>query len=72
MAKAKELAQLVCSKGPIAVSLAKEVVNYGIEAPLGVGCDLEKAHFGAVCGSKDKLEGMTAFLEKRAPEFKGK
>ena len=72
MDKAKELAQLICSKAPIAVSLAKEVVNYGIEAPLGVGCDLEKAHFGAVCGSTDKLEGMTAFLEKRTPKFKGK
>jgi enoyl-CoA hydratase len=72
MDKAKELARLICSKAPIAVSLAKEVVNYGIEAPLGVGCDLEKAHFGAVCGSQDKLEGMTAFLEKRSPNFKGK
>jgi enoyl-CoA hydratase len=69
--KTMEMAQAICSKGPIAVAMAKECINRGLDVSLSVGCDLEKANFGSVCGTDDKNEGMEAFLKKRKPEFKG-
>ena len=70
--KAMAMAQTICSKGPIAIAMAKECINRGLDVTLSVGCDLEKANFGSVCGTDDKNEGMEAFLEKRKAEFKGK
>lgn len=71
MAKALEMATVIASKGPIAIQLAKESVNRGLDVTLSVGCDLEKANFGSVCGTGDKNEGMEAFLEKRQAKFTG-
>jgi len=70
--KALAMAAAIASKGPIAVRMAKECVNRGLDMPLSNALDLEKMNFGAVCGSYDKTEGCTAFLEKRKAEFKGK
>ncbi len=69
--KTMEMARAICSKGPVAVALAKECINRGLDVSLSIGCDLEKASFGSVCGTDDKNEGMEAFLNKRKPEFKG-
>jgi enoyl-CoA hydratase len=71
MEKALGMAAVIATKAPIAVQLAKECIHRGIETDLSTGCDLEKAHFGAVCGSADKSEGLGAFLEKRKPKFTG-
>ncbi len=71
MDKAIEMAELISSKGPIAIALAKECVNRGLDVTLTAGCDLEKANFGQVCASGDKNEGCEAFLEKRKAEFTG-
>ncbi|NOY88825.1 MAG: hypothetical protein GXO93_05475 [FCB group bacterium] len=71
MDKAMEMARLICSKAPIAISLAKECINRGLDGTLTAGCDLEKANFGQVCSTGDKNEGMEAFLEKRKPSFTG-
>jgi enoyl-CoA hydratase len=71
MDKAMELAHLICSKAPIAIAMAKECINRGLDVALSIGCDLEKANFGQVCGTGDKNEGMEAFLEKRKPQFTG-
>jgi len=71
MDRALEMANLIASKGPIAVQLAKECINRGIDINLTGGCDLEKANFGSLCGTGDKNEGMEAFLEKRKPNFTG-
>ena len=69
--KAIEMAKLIGSKSPLAIAVAKECVNRGLEGPLSAGCDLEKANFGSICGTADHKEGTTAFLEKRTPAFKG-
>jgi len=71
MDKALAMAQVICSKGPIAITLAKECINRGLDIALGQGCDLEKANFAQTCGTGDKNEGMEAFLEKRKPNFTG-
>jgi len=70
--KVMEMAQLICSKAPIAIGIAKECINRGLDISISVGCDLEKANFGQVCGTGDKDEGMKAFLEKRKPQFTGR
>jgi enoyl-CoA hydratase len=69
--KAKEMARSIALKGPYAVTIAKECVNRGIDINLTAGCDLEIASFGTIYGTKDALEGLNAFLEKRPPKFKG-
>lgn len=71
MEKAMGMAKTICAKGPIAVALAKECINRGLDGTLTAGCDLEKANFGQVCGTGDKNEGCEAFLEKRKPDFTG-
>ena len=71
MPKAMEMAEAICSKGPLAIQMVKECVNRGLDVILTAGCDLEKANFGSICGTGDKNEGMEAFLEKRKPSFTG-
>lgn len=71
MDKTMEMAATIASKGPLAVVMAKECINRGLDGNLTAGCDLEKANFGSICGTGDKNEGMEAFLEKRKPRFTG-
>ncbi len=71
MDKAFEMAAMIATKGPLAVAMAKECINRGLDVNLTAGCDLEKANFGSVCGTGDKNEGTEAFLEKRKPKFTG-
>lgn len=71
MDKAKTMAKAIASKAPIAVAIAKECINRGLDVNLSAGCDYEKNCFGTIYGTTDAKEGMTAFLEKRKAEFKG-
>lgn len=68
--KALEMAKLIASRGPLAVTAAKECINRGLDMPLSNGCDFEKLSFGAIAASKDMHEGLNAFLEKRDAVFK--
>ncbi|MBM7649667.1 enoyl-CoA hydratase/carnithine racemase [Bacillus ectoiniformans] len=72
MDKAMELAAVIASRGPIAVQKAKEAVTKGMEMPLAEGQKLEAKLFADICMTQDKNEGVTAFFEKRRPEFIGK
>jgi len=72
MEKARLLAGKILSKGPLAIVAAKKCVNEGLETDLASGCEIEIAEFGKIFGTEDKMEGTTAFLEKRKPEFRGK
>ncbi|MGB3210120.1 MAG: enoyl-CoA hydratase-related protein [Desulforhopalus sp.] len=72
MTECRELAEMICSRGPAAVRLCKEVVNNGMEMDLHRACSYEADLF-ALCFSEDEQkEGMTAFLEKRPPDFQNK
>ncbi len=68
----KNLAAKIASRGPLAVKLAKKCINLSLDVDLKTGCDYEATQFGVICTSQDKLEGTSAFLEKRKPNFIGK
>ena len=70
--EAKRAAGAIAAKGPIAVRLAKEAVDQAFEAPLSAGIEFERRAFYLARASEDATEGLTAFVEKRAPEFKGR
>ncbi len=72
MAKAKEMAGKIVSKGPLAIKAAKEAINLGLDVDIKSGCEHEAVLFAGICASEDKTEGTSAFLEKRKAEFKGK
>jgi enoyl-CoA hydratase/3-hydroxyacyl-CoA dehydrogenase len=70
--EARELALTIASRAPVAVRLAKDAVDFGIEAPLPSGLALEKQLATYTFTTEDLREGMKAYLEKRKPEFKGR
>jgi enoyl-CoA hydratase/3-hydroxyacyl-CoA dehydrogenase len=66
------LANKLAEGPPIALRLAKEALNLGTQVPLDIGLKLEANAFGIVLSTKDVMEGVSAFMSKRKPEFKGK
>ena len=71
MDAALELAREIAKNGPIGVAQAKFVLNYGTEASLGVALPLESKAYEVTIPTKDRLEALAAFAEKRKPVFKG-
>jgi len=65
-------AREIMKKGPLAISLAKEAVNEGTDLDIVSGLAIERRIFPMVFATEDRVEGVTAFLEKRKAEFKGK
>lgn len=72
MARCREIANTIASRGPLAVATVKKAVNFGLNVDLPSGCEYETTHFGAICASADQKEGCAAFLEKRKPNFTGR
>src|SRR5690349_11131975 len=70
--RAEAIAAKIIANAPLAVQYAMEAVNKGMEMTLAEGLYLEATLFGVCCATEDKTEGTTAFLEKRAAQFKGK
>lgn len=68
---AMALAREIAKNGPIGVAQAKFAINYGSECSLGVALPLESKAYEITIPTKDRLEALAAFAEKRKPIFKG-
>lgn len=66
------LASGIARNGPVAIQLAKEAILAGQDASLATALSLERKAFWLTFATEDKTEGISAFLDKRPPAFKGK
>ncbi|BDG43231.1 enoyl-CoA hydratase [Saccharococcus caldoxylosilyticus] len=71
MEKALEIAGQIAANAPIAVRQAKLAVNRGLDVDLATGLRLEQMAYEVTIPTKDRLEGLQAFKEKRKPVYKG-
>lgn len=69
--KAMEIADRIADNGPIAVAQAKIAINKGMEVDLQTGLELEQMAYAMTIPTEDRIEGLTAFKEKRKPQYKG-
>ncbi|XP_054751385.1 methylglutaconyl-CoA hydratase, mitochondrial-like isoform X2 [Lytechinus pictus] len=69
--RALELAREIATQGPIALRMVKKAVDKGIEVDIASGLAYEEAYYAQVIPTKDRMEGLIAFKEKRKPNFKG-
>ena len=69
MAAVDELCAQLTNKGANVLDFIKRAVDYGTETDLRSAAQYEAALFGVISGTQDKVEGMSAFLEKRPPVF---
>ena len=67
----REMAGKMAQKGPVAIQLAKDSINRGLNRTLDDGLALEAEAFSKCFATYDQKEGMDAFVEKRPPNFKG-
>jgi enoyl-CoA hydratase len=72
LVEAKRVAHAIAEKGPVATRLAKESVDRAFESTLATGLEAERRALYLAFASQDAKEGLTAFTEKRKPEFKGR
>ena len=70
--EARRMADHLAGFAPFVPRTMKAMVNFGMEASLAGALMFEKYAQGALVQTDDKVEGITAFLEKRPPDFKGK
>lgn len=71
LAQAESLAQEISNKAPLAIRACLEAVTRGSELPLAEALSLEAELFASLFATEDMREGTRAFLDKRAPVFKG-
>ncbi|MFP3081156.1 MAG: 3-hydroxyacyl-CoA dehydrogenase/enoyl-CoA hydratase family protein [Acidilobus sp.] len=69
--EARNLALKLAEKPPLALLAAKLAVEMGLESNIWAGLSLEAGLFGLLFSTQDVIEGVSAFLEKRKPSFKG-
>jgi enoyl-CoA hydratase len=72
MKVAKEFAKELADKAPVALKVAKSLIERGTDIDLKSALALEREGFGVVASSEDLQEGVSAFIEKRKPNWKGK
>src|ERR1700750_1185607 len=70
--RAEAILKQISANAPIAVKLSLEAANKGMDTSQAEGFALEASYFGICAATEDKKEGTSAFLEKRAPKFRGR
>jgi len=68
----RQSAAELAAKAPVALKVAKALINKGADMSLDAAIALEREGFGVVASTEDLQEGVSAFMEKRKPVFKGK
>jgi enoyl-CoA hydratase len=71
MAATLAVGDAIAARGPIAVRVAKQVMQDGQDADVRTAHALEQRAFGLIFSSDDRVEGTSAFVEKRDPDFQG-
>lgn len=71
MAESRKMAAAIAEGGPVAVQQAKYAVNHGMETDLQSGLTVESKAYAVCLPTKDRLEGLRAFREKRKPVYHG-
>jgi enoyl-CoA hydratase len=71
LSTAEAMARTIITKGQLAVRMSMKAINASLELPLSEGLKVEAGVFGESCSTADAQEGISAFLEKRKPAFKG-
>lgn len=72
LAEANKWAAEIAAGGPLALRAAKKAIDDGLERPLADGLAVERFAYEQVLSSQDRLEGLEAFAQKRAPLYKGR
>lgn len=72
METVRKFAMELAEKAPVALRIAKALINKGADMSLDAAIALEREGFGVVGSTEDLQEGVSAFIEKRKPVFKGK
>src|SRR6185295_9837115 len=72
LAEALKTAEAIAGMAPLAAIAAKEMVNAAFETGLAQGINFERRLFHGLFGTEDQKEGMSAFVDKRTPDWKGK
>ena len=68
---ARELALKLAAQAPLAIAAIKRAVHNGLDRPMEEALEAERKEFAAIRFTHDAIEGITAFLEKRQPDFNG-
>ena len=71
MARAQTILKQISANAPIAIKFALEATNKGLDTSQSEGLALEASYFGICAATDDKKEGISAFFEKRVPQFHG-
>ncbi len=72
LTQAMKLAEELAGKSPLAMRYCKAAVHAAANTDIATGQGIERDLFGLAFASEDQTEGMTAFLEKRSPDFEGR
>ncbi len=72
IARAEAILKQIISNAPVGVKFSIEAVNKGLDTSVAEGLLIEASLFAVCAATEDKKEGTSAFLEKRAPQFKGR
>ncbi|MFJ5766132.1 enoyl-CoA hydratase [Lysinibacillus sp. NPDC093210] len=70
--RAQQLAREMAKNAPLSLIQAKNAINNGVEVDLATGLKIESLAYSALIPTEDRLEGLQAFQEKRAPQYSGK
>jgi len=72
LAEATKMADVYATRAPLSLALVKRAVHRGMQMDLASGLEFETFLVSTIYGTEDKQEGISAFLEKRKAEFKGR